>query len=362
MMDSTVRFLTAHAARYPALQIEDVMKALFQSVFGCEHLIADASAAADFIRQEAASRASHDAPLIEPLDGAYCRVDLNILDSGLSADTFARLFALSAEPQSDDARAVLEKKLSVLPELISSGILPFDAEEAAQKIDLWRQAGFPACHHSEEFRAAYAPAYRLMKQSYAQFLPLFARIDQMLADGQDVTLAIDGNSGAGKSTLAQLLTNVYSCPVFHMDDFFLRPEQRTPERYAEPGGNVDRERFLEEVLTPLSAGQPVQYRRFDCQTFTILPPHTVRPGRLNVVEGSYSMHSTLAPYYDLSVFLRISPEHQQQRILYRNGPQMASRFFAEWIPMEELYFRELQVPERCQLVFDADSFENEVSF
>ena len=33
-----------------------------------------------------------------------------------------------------------------------------------------------------------------------------------------------------------------------MDDFFLRPEQRRPERFAEPGGNVDRERFAAEVL------------------------------------------------------------------------------------------------------------------
>ena len=37
-----------------------------------------------------------------------------------------------------------------------------------------------------------------------------------------------------------------------MDDFFLRPEQRTEERLKEVGGNVDRERFLEEVARPLT--------------------------------------------------------------------------------------------------------------
>ena len=56
-----------------------------------------------------------------------------------------------------------------------------------------------------------------------------------------------------------------------MDDFFLRPEQRTPERFSEPGGNVDRERFLSEVLLPLRQGEAVDYRRFDCATFTIAP-------------------------------------------------------------------------------------------
>lgn len=46
-------FLRAHCARYPELALQDVFKALYQSTFGCEHLIADPSAAADYIRAEA---------------------------------------------------------------------------------------------------------------------------------------------------------------------------------------------------------------------------------------------------------------------------------------------------------------------
>ena len=40
-----------------------------------------------------------------------------------------------------------------------------------------------------------------------------------------VIAAIDGRCGAGKSTLAAQLQAQLSCRVFHMDDFFLRPEQ-----------------------------------------------------------------------------------------------------------------------------------------
>ena len=47
-------FLRAHCARYPELALQDVFKALYQSAFGCEHLIADTSAAAEGIRREAA--------------------------------------------------------------------------------------------------------------------------------------------------------------------------------------------------------------------------------------------------------------------------------------------------------------------
>ena len=39
----------------------------------------------------------------------------------------------------------------------------------------------------------------------------------------------------------------FDCHIFHMDDFYLQKYQRTQERYNEPGGNVDRERFKKEV-------------------------------------------------------------------------------------------------------------------
>ncbi len=188
-----------------------------------------------------------------------------------------------------------------------------------------------------------------INREHAEFLPLFQKLDRMLKDGP-VNLAIDGGSANGKTTLGNLLARRYDCNVFHMDDFFLRPEQRTPERFAEPGGNVDRERFLEEVLIPLRKGETVSYRRFDCSTFTLTEPVFIQPERLNVIEGAYSMHPELEEYYNLSVYLKVSPELQKQRILKRNTPELAKRFFEEWIPMEQRYFKELKVKERCDMV------------
>ena len=180
------------------------------------------------------------------------------------------------------------------------------------------------------------------------FQPLLAKLDSLLEQGS-VVLAIEGGSASGKTTLSKLLTERYECTVFHMDDFFLRPEQRTPERYAEPGGNVDRERFLEEVLIPLRQNAPIHYRRFDCASFQIAPPVNKIPKRLTVIEGAYSMHPALAEYYDFSVFLDISPELQKTRIEKRNTPQAAEQFFNKWIPLEQFYFAELHVKERCDM-------------
>ena len=80
------------------------------------------------------------------------------------------------------------------------------------------------------------------------------QIDALLAEKDFVIVAIDGKCASGKTTLAAELAEIYDCNVFHMDDFFLRPEQRTQQRFAESGGNVDYERFREEVLFPLLSG------------------------------------------------------------------------------------------------------------
>lgn len=180
------------------------------------------------------------------------------------------------------------------------------------------------------------------------FFPLFCKIESM-ADKDSITFAIDGGSGSGKTTLGKMLEQKYDCNIFHMDDFFLRPKQRTKERFLEAGGNVDRERFLETVLLPLSKKETIDYVKFDCGTFTLLPAKKMTPKRINIIEGSYSMHPDLAWAYDFGVFLEISSSLQEERIRKRNSPELAKRFFEEWIPMERKYHEEMKVKERCEL-------------
>lgn len=163
------------------------------------------------------------------------------------------------------------------------------------------------------------------------------KIDELLVQKAMVIVAIDGKCTSGKTTLAANLAKIYDCNVFHMDDFFLRPEQRTQERFAEVGGNVDYERFKVEVLTPLKAGQAFSYRPFDCSTFTLAEPIYVTPKRLNIIEGTYSHHPYFGDPYDLKILLTVDEETQRQRILQR-PVFLHKRFFEEWIPMENRYF------------------------
>ena len=67
------------------------------------------------------------------------------------------------------------------------------------------------------------------------------------------------------------------------------------------------------------------------------------------MEGSYSFHPELESYYNLSVFLDISPEAQRRRILERNGLECGQMFFDRWIPLENTYFQATRTAERCTL-------------
>lgn len=165
-------------------------------------------------------------------------------------------------------------------------------------------------------------------------------------------LALDGRCASGKTSLSAELAKVYGCPVIHMDHFFLPPSMRTSERLAEAGGNVDRERFVNEALTPLRTGLPFSYRPFDCHACAYGSPVEIAAAPLVIVEGSYACHPALRDAYDLTVFMSVSPEVQAERILVRNG-EVSARVFAEkWIPLEETYFTAFSVLESCHLIFD----------
>lgn len=162
-----------------------------------------------------------------------------------------------------------------------------------------------------------------------------------------VNIAIDGNCGGGKTTLGQALAERYNCNLFHMDDFFLRPEQRTPERYAQAGGNVDYERFRSEVLEHLTDRDGLTYRPFDCTTMELGNPRTVPYRRLNIIEGSYSCHPYFGDVYHVRFFVELSAEEQRARIYARNGEEKYRRFVNEWIPMENQYFETFGIRDKC---------------
>lgn len=186
-----------------------------------------------------------------------------------------------------------------------------------------------------------------------------AEIRRLLDSRDDpVLVMIDGRCGSGKSALAEILHEKFDSNLFCMDDFFLRPEQRNEERSKEIGGNVDYERFREELLLPVLSKQEVRYRPFDCRTmsFHAEEERSIPPKRLNIIEGSYAHHSFFSDAKALRIFVTIEPKQQIERLRKREGDIRLRQFQNLWIPLEEEYFKKFMVMEEADLVTEMHLF------
>jgi uridine kinase len=196
---------------------------------------------------------------------------------------------------------------------------------------------------------------RIADKAFTGLKNIMAFIDRSLDEADQIILAIDGNSGAGKSYLASLLAGHYDCNLFHMDDFFLQSHQRTPDRLQEPGGNIDYERFQNEVIENLKRRATFRYQQYDCSQAVLTKWIQTTPKKLNIIEGVYSMHPLWNEALDRKIFLSLQPEEQLERIRRRSGEEMLERFLKEWIPLENRYFRTFRIAEQSDLVIETDS-------
>ena len=341
------RVLTDHGKRCPLMEPCDAVKLIYQNEFGCEHLISKPDAALARLRAEWASTPfDPSAPTVEDIGNGMARVALaavRLTDDALR--TLGRDFLRSAQVRTGRRETFLSK-LDALRTLTEEKVFSFTPQELEAYLERYVSEGCGPLSHSPAYRAAYRPAYRVVKRS-CSLAALYWDLTQLLERGERSVVAIEGRCAAGKSTLAGRLGQRLDVPVVHMDHFFLRPEQRTKERLARPGENVDHERFREEVLEPLATGEAVTYRPWSCQTGALGEPIALRPSPMVLVEGSYSCHPTLWDGYDRRVFLTVDRSEQLRRIEARDGPSQLQVFREKWIPLEERYFSAFQVEERC---------------
>lgn len=187
-------------------------------------------------------------------------------------------------------------------------------------------------------------------QTNEQLQNIKKEIDFLLQTKSKIIIAIDGNCGAGKTSLANALREAYHCDIIRMDDFFLQSYQRTPQRLEEPGGNIDYERFIKEVVTLLRAGaNSITYKPFSCETMSLLEPVVAAVGEILIIEGTYSLHDLYDDIYDLKIFLEIDSNTQMLRIINRNGPLDAQTFKNKWIPFEKKYFDAMKIKTKANI-------------
>lgn len=155
--------LAAHVRAHPSLQPQDALKLCYQAACGPEHLLDDLEAAWQRFDDEFTATPPRQGPLWEAVSDSYVRVDLGAWKAkGLPARELFGLFAASAGAPGGNSLP-MEALLDTVSLQCAQGTTPFRLRQWEQYVTAWRSAGGGPVHHSEAYRAAKRPAYRLVR-------------------------------------------------------------------------------------------------------------------------------------------------------------------------------------------------------
>ncbi len=326
-------------------EITDAVKWAYQSAFGCGHLLPDAQVCQRRIAEEIAQTPEREIPVFETIGGGLCRLNLgNRQARKLDPALIAKMMRLT-----DETVRFRKDNHRLFEAFLEQARKPFENAAWESYLTQYRAMGCPPVSHSESYRRARHPAYRVVLEGFGLLVPVIA--------SQRRVIVIDGPCGSGKTTLAGLLARLYGTEPIPMDDFFLPPPMRTQERLSIPGGNVHHERFLTEVLENLAPGRSVRYQRFDCQSLKMLA-RDIPPAPHVIIEGSYSHHPAFEAHLKRLNALRVYvdvEESEQLRRIARRDPELLSMFQTRWIPLEKTYFEAYDIKGRAEIVLQSGS-------
>lgn len=187
---------------------------------------------------------------------------------------------------------------------------------------------------------------------------ILGRMEEAQKNNRRLLLVIDGKCGSGKTTLSERLGERYGCNVFHIDDFYLPIVMQTPEIMKEPGGNINYDRFIAEIMAPLTADNAVVYRPFLCMEQEYDSVVSLKKTGVNVIEGTYACHPVLREIYAkltdwevITLFMDIDDRNQRDRVRGRVGELRFKLFEDKWIPRERDYFSAYSVRNTAITVF-----------
>lgn len=174
--------IKSHQKMRPGLEIQDIYKLLYQSVFGPEHLL-NPGAESDLEKEFAAltDEPSTAEPLVENIsaDAEVVRINLRLFKkNNLSLEKLWAVMVISERDLRPRANAEgFEKTWEEFKKLISEKELnlnPAELETFDKMINAAKKTtdAYPTVHHSGKYRQDYKPAYRVVKNSvFREYFP-----------------------------------------------------------------------------------------------------------------------------------------------------------------------------------------------
>ena len=154
-------------------------------------------------------------------------------------------------------------------------------------------------------------------------------------------VCVDGPAGSGKTTLAELLAGALGAVVLHLDDLY--------EGWSGLDGVFDR--LDEQVLTPLAAGRPGRYQRYDWEAGRFAEWRDVPVPEFLVVEGCGSAPLALGDRAVLLAWVEAPESTRLLRGLARDGEHMRAEWL-RWQRLEEVHFARERTRDRAEVVVD----------
>ena len=157
-MEELERVLRLHAALYPRMQVQDVVKLLFQSEYGPGHLITDSRQSLQRLQEEYDQMNCREKNIV-PLGNGLVRVPLGELLPAQLED-LNRALVLSAACVRG-SMLQFQQRAQAAVQLLKQGEWPIEAqtlERFLKTFDPRRQL----ISHSEIYRQTYHPAYRVI--------------------------------------------------------------------------------------------------------------------------------------------------------------------------------------------------------
>lgn len=159
------QILRQHARCYPCMEPTDAVKLLYQNEFGGGHLIRDEASCLRYLQAEYdAVEKDREEPTVVPVGNGIVRVNLSLL-SAAELERLGMAFLRSARDH-HGTMASFHQKLDVLRKVTEEAVFSFDLAALDGYLTAYYAAGCPMVSHSEQYRRAYRPAYRVVLEEY----------------------------------------------------------------------------------------------------------------------------------------------------------------------------------------------------
>jgi uridine kinase len=95
-------------------------------------------------------------------------------------------------------------------------------------------------------------------------------------------------------------------------------------------------RLLEEVLSPLAAGDPARFQRYDWDARALAEWHEIEPSGIVLIEGVSSSRDEFQPYLSYAIWIDTPRDERLRRGLERDGADAGDQW-ARWMADEDAW-------------------------